>query len=270
MLLHIRRVRREVILGLVLLSIFALSGCLYLQPRKAADMDSVKEDMTRIERSCAENDKKVAEIYSHLYILQAKVYSNENQINALKTQLTPQTPPEKPEPETPALHRSDEAGGRDSQLVTRNSQPEPTKEAAPPKPSAVTTPVELSPSDAYKSAYAAYQKGLYEEAIALFNGFVEKYPEHDLADNSQYWIGECYYAIKDYQSALQAFKKVIEKYPDGNKMPDALLKTGYSSLALKDYQNARVYLARVVKDYPFSTAAQNAEIKLKKIEVIGE
>ncbi|MBW2645348.1 MAG: hypothetical protein JRE23_04035 [Deltaproteobacteria bacterium] len=96
MLLHIRQIRREVILGLVLLSTFALGGCLYLQPRKAADIDSVKEDVTRIERSCADNDKKVAEVYSHLYILQAKVYSNENEINALKTQFTPQALPEEP------------------------------------------------------------------------------------------------------------------------------------------------------------------------------
>jgi tol-pal system protein YbgF len=260
MLLHIRETNREMILGLVLLSIFALSGCLCLQPRKAADIDSVKEDVTRVERSCADNDKKVAEVYSHLYILQAKVYSNENEINALKTQLTPRTPLE--EPALAPAEKAEETPPPPP--LTRDSQPEPTKEAAPPKP--VKTPVKVSPADAYKSAYAAYQKGLYEEAIALFNGFVEKYPEHDLADNSQYWTGECYYAIKDYQSALQAFKKVIEKYPDGNKMPDALLKTGYSSLALKDYQNARVYLARVVKDYPFSTAAQNAEIKLRKIE----
>lgn len=236
MLSHIRRVRREVILGLVLLSIFTLGGCLYLQPRKAPDIDNLKEDVTRIERFCAENDKKVTEVYSHLYILQANVYSNENEINALKTQLTPHTPPEEPQPESPK----------------------------PPPP-----PVELSSAGAYKSAYAAYKEESYKEAIYFFNEFIAKYPKHDLADNSQYWIGECYYAMKDYQSALQAFKKVIEEYPSGNKMPDALLKTGYSSLALKDYQNARVYLTRAVKDYPFSIAAQNAEIKLKKIKGLG-
>lgn len=246
-------VKQGVILSLVvLLSTVALGGCLYLQPQTLADIkadiDTLKENGARIERFTAETDKKVAEIYSHLYVMQAKVYSNENAIEVLKAQSTPDTTPKVSEP-APAEK-------------TEKTSSQPT----PPKVSQAS--LEPSPEEAYKSAYAAYRDGLYKKAIFLFTQFVEKYPKHSLADNSQYWIGESYYDMKDYKSALHAFKKVIEQYRGGNKMPDALLKTGYSYLTLKDYQNARTFLTQVVKDYPFSTSAQHAEVKLRKLEGI--
>ena len=158
-----------------------------------------------------------------------------------------------------------------SDMPSKVSEPTPAKKTektpsqpTPPKTSPVS--LELNPKEAYKDAYATYRKGLYKKALFLFTQFVEKYPKHHLADNSQYWIGESYYTMKDYKSALQAFKKVIAQYRGGNKMPDALLKTGYSYLTLKDYQNARTFLTQVIKDYPFSSSAQHAEVKLRKIE----
>jgi tol-pal system protein YbgF len=250
-------IKQGVILSLVLLSTVGLGGCLYLQPRTLADIeadiDTLKENGAKVEQLTAETDRKVAEIYSHLYVIQAKVYSHENEIEVLKAQTTPNTTP------------------KVSDVPSKVSAPVPAEEKEktplqpiPPKTSPVS--LELSPKETYKDAYAAYRKGLYKKAIALFAQFVEKYPQHNLADNSQYWIGESYYAMKDYKSALQAFKKVIEQYRDGNKMPDALLKTGYSYLTLKDYHNARTFLTQVIKDYPFSSPAQHAEVKLRKIE----
>jgi tol-pal system protein YbgF len=251
-------IRQGMILSVVvLLSTFALGGCLYLQPRTLADIeadiDTLKENGARIERLTAETDKKVAEIYSHLYVMQAKVYSNEDEIEVLKARSTPDTTP------------------KASGVTSKVSEPAPAEKtekspSQPTPPKASPAPLELSPEEAYKNASAAYRKRLYKKAISLFTQFVEKYPKHHLADNSQYWIGESYYTMKDYKSALQAFKKVIEQYRGGNKMPDALLKTGYSYLSLRDYQNARTFLTQVIKDYPFSSSAQHAEVKLRKID----
>ena len=243
-------VKHGVILSLVLLSTVGLGGCLYLQPRTLAeieaDIDTLKENGARVEKLTAETDRKVAAIYSHLYVIQAKVYSNENEIDVLKAQSASDTTPKVSAPA--AAEKTEKTP----------SQPTASKGAP--------TFLELRPEEAYKNAYFAYRNGLYKKAISLFTQFVEEYPQHNLADNSQYWIGESYYDMKDYKSALDAFKKVIDQYRNGNKMPDALLKTGYSYLALKDYQNARTFLIQVVKDYPFSTSAQHAEVQLRKLE----
>jgi tol-pal system protein YbgF len=252
-------IKQGLILSLVLLSTVFSGGCSYRQPRTLADREvdiiTLQENGARLEQLIAETDRKVAEIYSHLYVIQAKVYSNENEIEALKAQSTPDT--------TPSV----------SDVLSKVSEPAPAEETektpSQPTPSKKSpTSLELNPKEAYKNAYAAYRNGLYKKAISLLTQFVEEYPKHSLTDNSQYWIGESYYDMKDYKSALQAFKKVIEEYWGGNKMPDALLKTGYSYFALKDYQNARTFLTQVVKDYPFSSSAQHAEVKLRKIEEI--
>lgn len=251
--------KQGVIVSLVLLCTVGLGGCLYLQPRTLTDIeaeiDTLKENGARVEQLSAEADRKVAEIYSHLYVIQAKVYSNENEIAVLKTRSTPDAMP------------------RVSDILSKVSEPAPAeeKEKMPLQPlSSKKSPVslELNPQEAYRNAYAAYKNGLYKKAISLLTQFVEKYPKHSLADNGQYWIGESYYTMKDYKSALQAFKKVTERYRGGNKMPDALLKIGYSYFTLKDYQNARTFLTQVIKDYPFSTSAQLAEVKLRRIEGI--
>ena len=47
----------------------------------------------------------------------------------------------------------------------------------------------------------------------------------ELADNAQYWIGECDFALKDYASALEAFHKVFQ-YSKTEKDDDAQFKLG--------------------------------------------
>ncbi len=51
-----------------------------------------------------------------------------------------------------------------------------------------------------------------------------KFPQSDLADNAQYWIGECFYSQKKFQEAKEGFAAVAEHFPFGNKVPDALYK----------------------------------------------
>ena len=75
----------------------------------------------------------------------------------------------------------------------------------------------------YEEILASYGKGEYEKAIAGFRGFIKRYPESDLADNAQFWIGESYMSLKQYEPAILAFQEVVKKYPKGNKVPNACL-----------------------------------------------
>jgi tol-pal system protein YbgF len=102
--------------------------------------------------------------------------------------------------------------------------------------------------------------------LASFKGFLKQYPQHHLADNAQYWVGEIYYDIENFPSAILAFKEVVTRYGNENKAPDALLKIGYAYIALDDPNNARIFLKRVIKNYPFSEAEAKARAKLKELE----
>ena len=47
----------------------------------------------------------------------------------------------------------------------------------------------------YIDALTAYQNGDYNKAINGFSGLVISDPTNDLADNSQYWLAECYLSL---------------------------------------------------------------------------
>jgi tol-pal system protein YbgF len=114
----------------------------------------------------------------------------------------------------------------------------------------------------YRGGTEALGRRDHAAAIAAFRRFLERWPDHDYADNAQYWLGEAYYDQADYKTALLEFKKVLQRYPDGNKAPDALLKIGFCHGKLGDEKDAKSALAQVVELYPKTDAAKLAEKRL--------
>jgi tol-pal system protein YbgF len=121
------------------------------------------------------------------------------------------------------------------------------------------------PSDIYRQAKNDYDKGNFDLALAGFQAYLAQFPTAALADKSQYWIGECYYAKKDFSKAIEAFAKVIKSYPKSEKAAGAKLKIGFSYLNEKNNAKAREYLHKVIKEHPSSDEAALAKDKLKKI-----
>jgi tol-pal system protein YbgF len=118
----------------------------------------------------------------------------------------------------------------------------------------------------YRKAYEALRAGRRDEATQEFKDFLRAYPASDLADNSQYWLGECYYDRKDYTQAVREFRRVIERYPNGNKVPDALLKVGFSYLALGSAEAGRQTLTQLQRSYPRHEAAVLAGARLAELD----
>jgi tol-pal system protein YbgF len=118
----------------------------------------------------------------------------------------------------------------------------------------------------YRRSFEALRAGKDEEAAQGFRDFLRAYPTHDLADNSQYWLGECFYDRKDYASAVREFRKVIERYPSGNKVPDALLKVGFSYLSLGSVEAGRQTLSQLRRSYPRHEAAALASARLAELD----
>jgi tol-pal system protein YbgF len=117
----------------------------------------------------------------------------------------------------------------------------------------------------YQRHYGALRNGDHAAAIAGFRGFLEAYPEHDYADNAQYWLGEAFYDQRKYKEAMREFRRVVKRYPRGNKVPDALLKIGYCYASLGETAKARDVLAQVARIYPASGAAKLAQRKLGEL-----
>ena len=120
--------------------------------------------------------------------------------------------------------------------------------------------------DLYKDAYGTLQKGDAEGARRKFEAFLKQYPNTELSDNAQFWIGETYYLKKDYEKAILEYEKAITKYPEGDKVPAALFKQALSFLELGDKTNARNLLKRVIERYPQTDQAEMAKKKLEAIK----
>ena len=103
----------------------------------------------------------------------------------------------------------------------------------------------------YQNALKAFDSSQYEVSLNAFQKLVNSNPNHVLADNSQYWIGECYYGLKDYERALLEFEKVFT-FPNNNKMDAAQLKLGICYLRLKNPDKAKQELNRLIQFFPES------------------
>ena len=149
-------------------------------------------------------------------------------------------------------------------VAPANGAPAPL--AAPP----VAPVAEPDPTSLYRAAYGRLKAGQAVEAADDLRGFVSRFPQHDLADNAQYWLGESYYTRGDYKDAEPEFRAVIRRWPSGNKAPDALLKLGYCMLQLGERAEGRTTLEQLVEHYPRTEAALLAQKRLAELSPEGK
>jgi tol-pal system protein YbgF len=121
----------------------------------------------------------------------------------------------------------------------------------------------------YQQAFDQLKEQRYDDARRGFERFLSEYPDSQLADNGQYWLGETYYVGQDFSAALTEFQKVIDGYPTSRKVPDALLKIGYCQDELGQNAAARAALSEVTGKYPESTAARLARQRLAELDASG-
>jgi tol-pal system protein YbgF len=157
--------------------------------------------------------------------------------------------------EAPAQREGKEQG-RPTVEPAQPAQP-PATPAAPPEAS---KPKE---ADLYDGSIASFRAGKYEDAMLGFKDFLKRYPKSDRAENAQFWVGECYMALKQYEQAILAFQEVIKKYPKGTKVPGSLLRQSVAFQEINDKTSSKLLLRKIVKEYPNSSEAKIAAKKLE-------
>jgi tol-pal system protein YbgF len=152
--------------------------------------------------------------------------------------------------------------------------------AAVPPPTARSTTGAVSPEDMYQAAYIDFSKGSYPLAIMGLREFLRRYPEHPLAGNAQYWIGEAQLGVARGQTnagqsdratqaleqAVQEFRKVVANYPRSAKAPAALYKEGLTLIELKQPAVAQARLQYLVDNFPQAAEATLAKEQLTALK----
>ena len=102
----------------------------------------------------------------------------------------------------------------------------------------------------YNRALWNFNNGNYQLASDLFIR-IRSNKNNDLADNAQYWLGECFYAQGFYRQAIAEFENVFT-YNKKDKYDDAQLKLGYCYKKLRNSARAVEEFERFVQYYPYS------------------
>jgi tol-pal system protein YbgF len=119
-----------------------------------------------------------------------------------------------------------------------------------------------APRELYTQAYADYARGNYDLAIQEYTDYLRNYPDTDLSDNAQYWIGECQYSKQKFTEAIAAWDELLRQYPSSDKLPDARFKKGMALEKLGRRSQALLEYRFVAERFPNSEAGRKAREKL--------
>lgn len=139
------------------------------------------------------------------------------------------------------------------------SQPAPASSAAEfYTPESESRPASKGDYEAsYNAALELYRNKQYQQAIATFDLLIQRNPNHPLAANCQYWIGECRFAQGKFYQAIVEFNKVFA-HDSGDKQDDAQLMLGLAYLKLGELNNARSEFDWLVSCYNSSEYLNSA------------
>jgi len=118
------------------------------------------------------------------------------------------------------------------------------------------------PEAMYQAAYSDVAAGRYNLAREAFQTYLKYFSDTEVADNAQYWIGECYYSKGRYNEAVAAWEDLLRDYPASDKIPDARYKKAVTLERLGRRREALVEYRNVVERYPNSEAGRKAREKL--------
>lgn len=115
------------------------------------------------------------------------------------------------------------------------------------KPNGVQAAGVDSAAATYENAFAMIKASKYDAAEREFTAFLNSYPDHVLAGNAKYWLGETYYVRGNFETAARIFAEGYQKYPEGAKAADNLLKLGMSLAGLGKTEDACIALGQLDK-----------------------
>lgn len=147
----------------------------------------------------------------------------------------------------------------DSQVQKITTTSVNSSAAAPTSPPQANQ-AQIAPEQLYQQSLSSILSGTdFAAGRTGLETFIDKYPQHELAVNARYWIGEAYYGEKNFENAILKFQEVIQLYSDHPKAASAMLKQGMAFDALGDKANALTVWNQLIKNFPLSPEASKAK-----------
>ncbi len=122
------------------------------------------------------------------------------------------------------------------------------------------------PEADYQKAQQAYAGEDYARALELFDAYLQRYPNTELAGNAQFWKAYCCYHLGRHEEAIADFDKLLTKYPASTKAPYAMHIQALAYKELGHPKRAAALLQEVIENYPMTPAADRSKSELEKLQ----
>lgn len=218
--------------------------------------ESIQKQQKDLKQAIEQVDQSAAEIRknkSEMAEIQKRMNDLENKINASLTS------------ESSVVQEMKESVAfLNNQVIRLDGSIRTSRPALQHQAPSVFKPGGFEVNSSYEAARKEYEARRYESAISGFNEVLTVAPKSSLADNAQYWIGECYYSMGNYEKALEAFNKVFD-FPNSNKLSDTSYKVAKTHLKMGKNDAAKEEFKAVIQNYPGTDAAKYAQSELSKL-----
>ena len=234
----------------------------------AADVAVLRERVTRLERRLADLDGKLS------LLLAARPDFSGPAVGASALPTSPRPPIRAagldlsaPPTDDVAIEdfavedaTSDSHGDEDSVVIQMRGDA-PALVSSPPGPVAVDGDART----VYAQAQALLKAGRHEEAVALFEELLRRFPADGYADNAVYWSGFGRQAQRQHRQAIEGWQRLPVRFPRSPKVPDALFGMALSHEALGEPALAEALYDEIVASYPRAEKRRDAQKALKRL-----
>lgn len=221
----------------------------------------VDEQASATRKSFADQKLAVDQFGTDLRIVRERIDENTVRITALSQEVEalrlaiPQfTPGSAPPPVDPS-----------SAVPPSGAQPPPGGVMTPSTTPPVTLAPGMSPQRLFDTAMADFTVGQWALCIEGFETYLRGFGRTDLADDAQFYIGECRQRDNKPTDAVDAYNRVISNYPKGDRVPDAYYKRGLVFSEMGQTDRARESFEILMKQYPETDLARLAKQQMDRL-----
>ncbi|MES2778893.1 MAG: tetratricopeptide repeat protein [Bacteroidota bacterium] len=105
-----------------------------------------------------------------------------------------------------------------------------------------------------------------EKVKAAYIDFANKYPDDELAPEFLFKAGQRCNATANHEQALALFQQVIDKYPKHKMAEEALFLQGYVyENSMQDMSRAKTVYVKFIELYPNSELAEDAKFSIQNL-----
>ncbi len=116
----------------------------------------------------------------------------------------------------------------------------------------------------YELALKLYSEKNYSQAIDKFKNSLSKSKDSNINSDCNYYIGECYFALKDYDNALSHFNKSVNS-GNSKKKDNAQLMIAEANVRAGKVAEAKTAYQSLIKNYPESELIAKAKKMLQQL-----